>query len=146
MDTVEVAIAILYQNNRCLLQLRDDIPSILYPGHWAFFGGHLEPGEIPEIGVRRELMEEIGYDAPSLSLFERRQIGNIIRHIYYGPLTVTVEDLILTEGMDKKLCNRDEIEQGQAHSAKINQMRPIGSPHRQILLDFLAADLIGRHL
>ncbi|MEB3314276.1 MAG: NUDIX domain-containing protein, partial [Cyanobacteriota bacterium] len=40
----EVAVAILYQSNQVLLQLRDDHPGIIYPGQWGFFGGHLEPG------------------------------------------------------------------------------------------------------
>ena len=48
-----VAMAIIYQNNKYLMQLRDDIPSIVYPGVWAFFGGHLEPGESPEAGLRK---------------------------------------------------------------------------------------------
>ncbi|MEO0532934.1 MAG: NUDIX hydrolase [Cyanobacteria bacterium P01_A01_bin.123] len=139
---VEVAIAILYQDNHCLMQLRDDIPTIIYPGHWAFFGGHLEAGESPDEGVRRELMEEIGYEAPSLTLFDRQTTGHITRNIYSGPLTVPVEALILTEGMDKKLCTRDEIVQGAAYSPKIKQTRPIGPPHQKILLDFLAKNLI----
>ena len=141
-EPIEVAIVILYQAGGCLMQLRDDIPTIIYPGHWAFFGGHLEPGETPHEGVRRELMEEIGYDAPSLTLFDRRTSGHVTRNIYSGPLTVTVESLILTEGMDKKLCSRDEIVQGRIYSPKIQETRPIGPPHQQILLDFLAHNLI----
>ncbi|HEY9639014.1 MAG TPA: NUDIX domain-containing protein, partial [Coleofasciculaceae cyanobacterium] len=49
-----VAIAILYQNNRFLMQLRDENPEIAYPGCWAFFGGHIEPEEPPDIAIRRE--------------------------------------------------------------------------------------------
>ena len=56
---VEVAIAILFKDGQFLLQLRDNIPTIIYPGHWAFFGGHVEPGETAEAGVWRELKEEI---------------------------------------------------------------------------------------
>jgi len=50
-----VALAILEQDGRFLMQLRDDIPTILYPGVWGLFGGHLEAGESPEIGLKREL-------------------------------------------------------------------------------------------
>lgn len=142
LEPVEVAIAILVQDGCCLMQLRDDIPTIIYPGHWAFFGGHLEPGESADDGVRRELIEEIGYAAPSLTLFDRRTTGHVTRNIYSGPLTVSMEALILTEGMDKKLCTRDEILAGKAYSAKIQQTRPIGPPHQKILLDFLAQNLI----
>jgi 8-oxo-dGTP diphosphatase len=35
----EVALAILYREGEFLLQLRDDIPTILYPGYWTLFGG-----------------------------------------------------------------------------------------------------------
>ena len=65
-NQVEVAIAILYRDGKFLLQLRDDIPGIAYPGCWALFGGHIEPGEIPEIALKRELQEEIGYDVLSV--------------------------------------------------------------------------------
>jgi hypothetical protein len=43
-DLPQVAIAILYRQDQFLLQLRDNIPNIAYPGHWGFFGGHLDPG------------------------------------------------------------------------------------------------------
>ena len=42
---IHVAIAILYQDNKFLMQLRDNIPTIAYPGYWGLFGGHLEAGE-----------------------------------------------------------------------------------------------------
>lgn len=32
-----------------------------YPGHWEFApGGSVEPGENPEVGIQRELLEECG--------------------------------------------------------------------------------------
>ncbi|MGB0278771.1 MAG: NUDIX domain-containing protein, partial [Prochlorococcaceae cyanobacterium] len=43
----EVAIAMIECDGRWLLQLRDDTEGILYPGQWALFGGHLDPGETP---------------------------------------------------------------------------------------------------
>ncbi len=66
---VRVAIAILYQDDKFLMQLRDDIPNIVYPGHWGLFGGHLESGETPDSAVKRELLEEIGYTPPNLLEF-----------------------------------------------------------------------------
>ena len=64
---ISVTMAIIYQDNKYLMQLRDDIPNIAYPGVWGFFGGYLEPGEEPEAGLRRELIEEIGYWADRLT-------------------------------------------------------------------------------
>ncbi|MGF1570621.1 MAG: NUDIX domain-containing protein [Nodosilinea sp.] len=133
----EVAIAILHQGNQFLLQLRDDIPGIAYPGHWAFFGGHLEPDEPPAVGVRRELLEEIGYAPAHLNFFQRLESEDVIRHIYYGPLQVPVDHLELNEGWDLGLWTVDDIRRGQRYSAKAQQQRPLGRPHQQILLSFL---------
>ncbi|MFE4107315.1 NUDIX hydrolase [Almyronema epifaneia] len=135
---VEVAIAILHQDNQFLLQLRDDIPTIVYPGHWSFFGGHIEPGESADTAVYRELQEEIGYLAPRLELFHRRVDQNIIRNVYYGPLTVAVDALTLNEGQDLGLCSIADVQRGYRYSAKLAEDRPLGLPHQQILLDFIA--------
>ncbi|WP_398328366.1 NUDIX domain-containing protein [Vulcanococcus sp.] len=55
---VEVALALLQRDGRWLMPLRDEIPSIVAPGCWGLFGGHLDPGETPEHGLWRELLEE----------------------------------------------------------------------------------------
>lgn len=133
----EVAIAILYQGDRFLLQLRDDIPTIAWPGHWAFFGGHLEPGESPDEAMYRELEEEIGYAAPQLALFQRLDDTGVVRHVYCGPLVVPVESLVLTEGLDLGLWSVDDIYRGKRFSTRANEERPLGRPHQQILLSFL---------
>ncbi|MGD1905449.1 MAG: NUDIX domain-containing protein [Leptolyngbyaceae cyanobacterium] len=137
-EPVEVAIALLFQDNQFLLQLRDNIPTIIYPGFWAFFGGHLDPGETPEVAVWRELQEEIGYTPPWLKKFDRRCYDQVIRNIFYGPLTVDVQDLILGEGWDLGLWSLEDIHKGERYSEKAQQVRPLGGPHRGILLDFIA--------
>jgi len=134
---ISVAIAILYQGDRFLLQLRDDIPSILYPGYWAMFGGHLEPGEHPDDGIRRELLEEIGYAPPHLQLFEYYADEKIIRHVYQGELSVGLDQLVLNEGWDMDLVTVAEIRRGDRYSQRADQVRPLGSPHQRILLDFI---------
>lgn len=45
---------------RLLLQRRDDIPGILYPGLIGLFGGHREEGETLLACAVREITEEIG--------------------------------------------------------------------------------------
>lgn len=133
----EVAIAILYQGDRFLLQLRDDIPTIAWPGHWAFFGGHLEPGEAPDTAIYRELLEEIGYAAAQLTPFERVEDTAVVRHVYHGPLIVPVESLVLSEGLDLGLWSVADIYRGRRFSARAHEERPLGPPHQQILLSFL---------
>lgn len=138
------AIAILYQKERFLLQLRDDYPDIRHPGRWAFFGGHVEPGELPKAAMQRELQEEIGYQPPRIDHFQsyltdRQTLADrqIIRHVFYAPLVVGLEELQLNEGQDLSLSTIEEVEQGYCFSTRIQQSRPLAKPHRQILLDFL---------
>ncbi|NJO42571.1 MAG: NUDIX domain-containing protein [Cyanobacteria bacterium RU_5_0] len=143
-DRPQAAIAILYQEHQFLLQLRDDIPSIRYPGHWAFFGGHLEPGELPDVAVRRELIEEIGYEPPIIHHFQSR-MGDfqIIRHVFYAPLKVGLEALELNEGLDMGLATIANIQQRNLYSERLRETRPLAEPHRQILLEFLQSEIEG---
>jgi 8-oxo-dGTP diphosphatase len=136
-DLHHVAIAILHQNGKFLLQLRDNIPTILYPGYWALFGGHIEPGETPDTAIRRELLEEIGYAPPVLTKFGYYKDLQVIRHVYQGVLEVALSDLILAEGWDMDLLTLEEIRRGDRYSVRANQVRPLGKPHQQILLDFI---------
>ncbi|MEG4943819.1 NUDIX hydrolase [Microcoleus sp. F4-D5] len=139
MTKIHVAIAILYKDGKFLCQLRDDIPNIRYPGHWALFGGHIEPGETPEVAVVRELKEEISYAAPSrsISLFCCDVEGDVVRHVFYSQLSADVKDLVLLEGWDMKLLTPDDIRAGSCYSQKAGNIRPLGLPHQRILLNFI---------
>ncbi|GET38239.1 NUDIX hydrolase [Microseira wollei NIES-4236] len=133
----QVAIAILYRDGKFLMQLRDDIPGIAYPGHWAFFGGHIEPDEAPEDALKRELLEEIGYVPASPSFFGYYADNNVFRHVYHAPLTVELNQLILGEGWDMGLLTPAEIRAGERYSEIAGQVRPLGPTHQKILLDFI---------
>lgn len=135
----EVAIAILYQQDQFLLQLRDNIPNIAYPGHWGLFGGHLEPGEVPEVALVRELQEEICYAPQNAVKFGVYEDDRALRHVFAAPLTVGLEALTLMEGWDLGLLTRSDIERGNQFSDRANQIQPLGAIHRRILLDFINA-------
>ncbi|MEB3280062.1 MAG: NUDIX domain-containing protein [Lyngbya sp.] len=134
---VQVSLAILYREGRFLMQLRDDIPGIVYPGVWGLFGGHIEPEETPEIAVKREIIEEIGYEISEVSAFGLYTDKNVIRHVFYAPLNVDISQLVLNEGWDMGLLSPEEIRQGQAYSEKAGMVRILGRPHQNILLNFL---------
>ena len=138
VTSISVVMAIIHREGKYLMQLRDDIPTIVYPGVWAFFGGHIEPGEEPEPALRRELREEIDYSVKELTYFCCNRVGKYIRHIYSCPLNVSVTELDLQEGWDLKLLTIAEIEQGFAYSAKAGTNKPLGDIHRKIMLDFMA--------
>lgn len=135
-NPVHVAIAILYQNNQFLLQLRDNIPNIVYPGHWGLFGGHLEAGESSDIALARELIEEIGYTPPNLLKFGCYADAQAIRHVYHAPLTVELNQLALHEGWDMDLATIEQIKQGSRHSKKAEGAYPLVPFVQKILLDF----------
>jgi 8-oxo-dGTP diphosphatase len=144
---VEVAIAILHTADRFLMQLRDNIPGIIYPGCWGFFGGHIDPGETPEVAVIRELQEEISYKPPVVSEFRCYADSQVIRHVFHAPLMVELEQLVLKEGWDLGLLTPQEIRLGECYSEVAKQVRPLGRPHQQILLDFMAQkDAVSNNL
>lgn len=80
-----VAAIILVDGARYLLQLRDNIPQIFFPGHWGLFGGGIEPGEREEDAQRREVGEEL-----SIEIGEVRPFGRLafeIDALGRGPIT-----------------------------------------------------------
>ncbi|MCT7949107.1 NUDIX hydrolase [Ancylothrix sp. C2] len=136
---IHVALAILYnKNGQFLMQLRDNIPTIVHPGKWSFFGGHLEPGEVPAEGVKRELLEEIGYTPAELREFRCYSDGKVARHIFYAPLNRGLDELQLNEGWDMGLITTQEIEKGEAFSEKAGGVWPLSDVYRSILLEFIS--------
>ena len=121
----EVAIAMIECYGRWLLQLRDDIEGILYPGQWAMFGGHLDPGETPEVALRRELEEEINWAGSDLAPWFELRDEQRIRHFFRGPLAVPFGSLTLLEGQDMVLAELDELLTGSIWSPKCQEKRSL---------------------
>jgi 8-oxo-dGTP diphosphatase len=140
---IEVAIAILYHQQGFLMQLRDNIPGIIAPGCWGLFGGHLEPGETPEVALVRELKEEIGYDIANYSKFDRYGDERVLRHVFAAPLSVDLQQLNLKEGWDFGLLTVADIERGSCYSSVAEEIRPLGVVHQRIMLDFIGDRIIS---
>lgn len=122
---VEVALAVLEREGRWLLQLRDDIEGIVHPGSWGLFGGHLDPGETPELALRRELQEEIGWRAGELSFWFADRDSHRVLHVFRGALTVPLEQLRLQEGQDMALAPAHELQSGRVWSPRLGEFRPL---------------------
>ncbi len=122
-ELIRVAGVILYRDGKVLLQHRDDRPDIVYPGAWAFFGGHLEPGETPEEGAKREILEELELELNGpLELVHHGVNATRERFIYAAPLDRDPSLLVVNEGQGAALFTREEL-----------ALHPVVPAHRVIL-------------
>ena len=145
-----VAIAILHQERKFLLQLRGDRPGSDYSGYWGICGGHIEPQETPESGLQRELAEELGYAFLGLQPFahylELGVMSGVKCFAFQGDLGDRFSLNALhwkpgEETQDVALFTIEEIYQGAKFSAAIQQIRPIVPAYRKILLEFIHSEL-----
>ena len=61
MKEIQVTAAIIKRDGKILICQRHRNDH--FPLRWEFPGGKIEPGETPEMGLKRELTEELGIDA-----------------------------------------------------------------------------------
>ena len=112
-----VAAIITVEDGRYLMQLRDDIPRIFYPGHWGCFGGAVAPGENGMDALRRELAEELEMPARDAREFfsfdfDLNKLGQKRCYRTYYEIETTaaeVSGLVLHEGADLRLFAPDEL-------------------------------------
>ena len=108
----QIVKALIYQNERFLLQLRDDSPEIAYPNQWSFFGGEIETGETPWEALQRELEEELEWCPVGGSfLFHWINTENPCRiHFYAVPFRSSCKELVLHEGQSYSWFTLNELE------------------------------------
>jgi 8-oxo-dGTP pyrophosphatase MutT (NUDIX family) len=110
------AALLVLEDARYLLQLRDDIPPIWYPGHWGLFGGGVDAGEDAVEALRRELREELDFEMAEARHFVRFDfdltsmgLGRYFRSYYEVPVTLDAFDrLALREGAEMRALPGDE--------------------------------------
>jgi 8-oxo-dGTP pyrophosphatase MutT (NUDIX family) len=109
------AALLVLEDGRYLLQLRDDIPGIWYPGHWGLFGGSVDTGETETEALARELREEIELETQQAKLFvgfdfDLTSVGlaRYYRNYYEVPVSVAAfERLKLHEGVEMRALDGD---------------------------------------
>jgi 8-oxo-dGTP pyrophosphatase MutT (NUDIX family) len=110
-----VAVLLVNADGEVLMQLRDSMAAIA-PNQWATVGGRLDPGEDPETGARRELLEETGLtvDGPlTLVAFgvwpASHGTGVTEWHVYAARTTTTNRDVVVGEGEDIVFLRPDVV-------------------------------------
>ena len=112
-----VAAIITVEDGRYLVQLRDDIPRIFYPGHWGCFGGAVGAGEDRLGALQRELAEELEMPpAPASEFitlnFDLSRLGQKQCYRTYYEIKVTaaaVSRYVLHEGAAMRLASPAEL-------------------------------------
>ncbi|MFM7641988.1 MAG: NUDIX hydrolase [Cyanobium sp.] len=136
---LEVALAMVKQQGQWLLQLRDDLDWIVAPGCWGLFGGHLERGESPEQALRRELFEEIRWDAGEVNYWFEHRNHQRVAHFFLTSLQEPFHSLQLQEGQDLRLASLAELQTGLLWSPAIEQHRPL-APSLQMAVQRLGGE------
>ena len=86
MSRAVSAIALYKTTGELLLQHRtSDAPR--FPEYWMFFGGEIEKGETPEQAVKREAVEELGYELTHPELVK-------VEHFFHAGSAYTVHVFI----------------------------------------------------
>jgi 8-oxo-dGTP diphosphatase len=122
---------------RILMFLRDDLPGVSFPNTWGLPGGSLRPKEAADVGLMREIREELRVrsgdefmlsDLCPLFTLERHDIERI-EFAFRASLHYALEDLELLEGQELALFKRTDVE-------NCSRMVP---HHREILLQYFAS-------
>lgn len=120
---IHVGIWLMNEKGELLFQKRSNKKKV-NPGKWTRTGGHVDAGESPEVGMQRELEEEMGLhiDSKNFELMEinkeeifSKELGTTMRHFVYSYFAYTnakIEDCKLQEEevSDAKYMSIEEIE------------------------------------
>ena len=116
MAQYDVALVLLVdRDGAVLLQHRDERTSAS-PGQWSLPGGHLEAGETPEEGARRELLEETGLTVGELRPlwsgprpYEAGFPHTVTAHVFQATTDARQEDVLTGEGQAMVFVAREEL-------------------------------------
>jgi len=104
------SIIFINDKEQVLLFLRDDIPEIPFPNMWDVPGGHLEPGETPEMCIVREMQEEIDLQLEGFKLFSVQEFDDRIEYTFWKKKNLDISQITLREGQRLAWFDKEEVE------------------------------------
>jgi 8-oxo-dGTP pyrophosphatase MutT (NUDIX family) len=149
---ISAGVILVDARGRVLMQLRDDNPAIMFPGHWGLTGGAGNPGETPEAAARREIVEETGLTLGEIEPFRAyyfqetpassgarkaasRRRADYEVYVFHAPCATPVEEMICGEGRELRFFAPDEF-----------PALDVAYNHRDVLSDFFASAAYGRYV
>jgi len=102
--------SIIFYNNshQVLLVLRDNIPTIPYPGVWDIPGGHIEDNETAEECIVREMLEEIEVTVEGCTLFRVYEFSDRTEYVFMKQADFDLQNIVLHEGQMLRWFSRNE--------------------------------------
>jgi 8-oxo-dGTP pyrophosphatase MutT (NUDIX family) len=138
---ISAGVILVDDQGRVLMQLRDDDPAIMFPGHWGITGGAGNAGETPEQTARREVTEETGLTLGKIEAFRAyyfhaqpvagrkasKRSADYELYLFHAPCETPAEELVCGEGRELRFFSPDEM-------VGVD----VAYNHRDVLADFFA--------
>jgi 8-oxo-dGTP pyrophosphatase MutT (NUDIX family) len=123
---MSAGVILVDREGRVLMQLRDDNPKIMYPGHWGITGGAALKDESPEETARREVTEETGLSLGRIEPFRAyyssdgpngagahptgtKSKAEYELYLYHAPCQTPAEELVCGEGRELRFFSPEEL-------------------------------------
>lgn len=147
---MSAGVLLVDRQGRVLMQLRDDDPKIMFPGHWGLIGGGSHGDETPEQAARRETLEETGLALGAIEPFrayyfnEKRTAGakrataskaDYELYMFHAPCETPLEEMTCGEGQELRFVAPHEFD-----------ALDVAYNHREVLDDFFASPAYARYV
>ena len=145
---MSAGVILVDRQGRVLMQLRDDDPKIMFPGHWGLTGGAAHADETPEQAARREVEEETGIALDRFEPFRAYYFSesgagkkkasarsDYELYLFHAPCETPAEEMVCGEGRGLRFIAPDEL-----HALDI------AYNHRDVLTDFFASSIYARYV
>ena len=101
------AVALIDDDKRVLIAQRPANKPMA--GFWEFPGGKIEPGETPIQAAERELLEETGLQAESLTLLMRHEAAERMHYVFEAEFSDAPHPKALHEIADCRFAHPDQV-------------------------------------